>query len=127
MSDSDLRERFGALIAAIRPPAIGRAASFGGDAQAGDAADVQRVATGQIDELLRRVSAVTSVLGKDGPGRWDEIDRLAAQLLLADLAVITATTRALNELAGVRLSDASAELASARADIDRVVRDVSGE
>jgi hypothetical protein len=124
MSESDLRERLGALIAAVGQPAIGRPLGAKIGENAADAVDAQRVATAQIDELLRRVAAITGVLGKGSGDMWDDVDRLAAQLLLADLGVVTATTRALNELAAARLSAASAELGSARAEIDRVVSDV---
>ena len=115
MSDADLRQRLDALTGAIGHSSVVRLPA--GDDTA--AADTQRAATTQVDELLRRVAAVTSVLGAGNAREWDEIDQLAARLLMADLAVITSTTRALNGLAAARLTQALADLTAARRDAER--------
>lgn len=112
MNDADVRQRLDAVMAAIGLPSIAHPLPDGAAAP-GDAA-TQRIATTQIDELLRRVAALTGVLDAHAAGGWDDVDRVAAQLLLADLAVITSTTRALNSLAGSRLTTAVADLAAAR-------------
>jgi hypothetical protein len=125
MNDSDLRTRLDVLIAALAPSAIARPTV---DAVTADpsGADVQRIATTQIDELMRRISALTGILGSaDGRG-WDEVDQLAAQLLLADLSAVTSTTRALNDLAASRLVSALADLQAAGVDEQRAVKEVSG-
>ena len=122
MNDSDLRARLDALIAALAPTAIARTAP---DAEPVDhtGADAQRIATIQIDELTRRISALTGILGSgDGRG-WDEVDQLAAQLLIADLGAVSSTTRALNDLAASRLATALADLQAAGADVQRAVKE----
>ena len=135
MNDSDLRTRLDALITALAPLAlpVGALAKAGMartavDTVPGDSsgADAQRIATTQIDELMRRISVLTGILGgADGRG-WDEVDQLAAQLLLADLSGVTSTTRALNNLAASRLASALADLQAARVDVQRAVKEVSG-
>ena len=122
MNDSDLRTRLDALIAALAPATLARTAV---DAAPADpaGADAQHIATTQIDELMRRISALTGILGSaDGRG-WDEIDQLAAQLLIADLSAVTSTTRALNDLAGSRLAGALADLQAAGVDVQRAVKE----
>ena len=121
MSDPDLRQRLDALIAALAPSVVTRVAA-GAEAQEVDA---ERVATTQIDELLRRVSALTGILSSANGGGWDHVDQLAAKLLLADLAAITSTTRALNDLAASRLAGALADLRAAGVDVQRAVKDAS--
>ena len=61
MSDADLRPRLEAVVAAIGLPSAARPPVD--SAEAGDGANAQRIATTQIDELLRRVAALTSVIG----------------------------------------------------------------
>ena len=116
MHESDL-ERLNALMAAIGPPTVVRVA-IDGDA-AGESA--QRTATPQIDALLRRVTALTALL-RDGEGtEWDAIDRVAAQLLMSDLAAVTSLTRALNGLSASRLTEALADLIAAGQDAERIL------
>ena len=133
MNDSDLRTRLDALITALAPaglPAVasakaGALVNAGVDAAPADAsgADAQRIATTQIDELMRRISALTGILGSaDGQG-WDEVDQLAAQLLLADLSAVISTTRALNDVAASRLAGALADLQAAAVDVERAVKE----
>lgn len=124
MDDSDLRTRLDALVAALAPVAMARTAV---DASSADpSVDAQRIATTQIDELMRRISALTGILGgADGRG-WDDVDQLAAQLLIADLSAVTSTTRALNDLAASRLTGALADLQAAGVDVHRAVKEVSG-
>ena len=124
MNDSDLRTRLDALVAALAPSALPAGLSAVASAKAEalakagvdtvpadpSEADAQRIATGQIDELMRRIAALTGILGTaDGRG-WDEVDQLAAQLLIADLRAVASTTRALNDLAASRLAGALADL-----------------
>ena len=129
MNDSDLRTRLDTLITALAPSALPAVASAkaGVDAVPADAgADAQRIATTQIDELMRRISTLTGILGSpDGRG-WDDVDQLAAQLLIADLSAVTSTTRALNDLAASRLAGALADLQAAGVDVERAVKEVSG-
>jgi hypothetical protein len=117
MHESDLR-RLNALMAAIGPPAVVRAA-IDGDA-AGESA--QRTATPQIDALLRRVTAVTALLRDRDGTEWDAIDQLAAQLLLSDLAAVTSLTRALNGLSSSRLAAALADLVAAGQEAERILQ-----
>jgi hypothetical protein len=138
MNDPDLRTRLEGLIAALAPstaarPAIGdaaapdatRAASRAAAPDAASDADTQRIATTQIDDLLRRVVALSGVLGAaDGRG-WDDVDQVAAQLLIADLSAISSTTRALNSLAASRLAGALADLREAAVDVQRAVKETS--
>ena len=122
MNDIDLRTRLDALIAAVAPTAIARTAV---DAMPADpsGADAQRIATTQIDGLMRRISALTGILGTaDGRG-WDEVDQLAAQLLIADLSAVTSTTRSLNDLAGSRLASALSDLQATGVDVQRAVNE----
>ena len=63
------------------------------------------------------------MLRADNRSDWDEVDRLAAQLLLADLAVITSTTRALNDLAATRLAEALSDLVTAGREVERSFSD----
>jgi hypothetical protein len=127
MNDPDLRKRLEGLIAALAPssttarPAIGDVATL---AAAPDA-DTQRIATTQIDELLRRVAALSGVLGAAAGRGWDDVDQVAAQLLIADLSAITSTTRALNGLAASRLAGALADLHEAAVDVQRAVKETS--
>ena len=121
MNGPDLRQRLDVLIAAIGPPAVRRAPG-GETATAG--ADAHTLADAQIDDLVRRVAALTRVLGADGR-EWDEVDQLAAQLLLADLAAVTSTLRALNDLASARLSDALADLRAASMDIQGTLKETA--
>jgi len=122
MNDPDLRKRLQELIAALAPSSTARPAI--GDAAAPDA-DTQRIATTQIDELLRRVATLSGVLSAaDGRG-WDDVDQVAAQLLIADLSAITSTTRALNGLAASRLAGALADLQEAAVDVQRAVKETS--
>lgn len=122
MNDSHLRTRLDALIAALAPAVMARTAI---DAAPADppGADAQRIATTQIDELMRRISALTGILGSAEGRGWDEVDQLAAQLLIADLSAVTSTTRALNDLAGSRLASALADLQAAGVDVQRAVKE----
>jgi hypothetical protein len=123
MSAPDLRQRLHALTAAIGVPTPPR----GVDAEAGEGdTRLQRLAAVQDDELLQRVAALTTVL-TDGDGRdWDEVDQVAAQLLLADLAAVAATTRVQNVLTAGRLANARADLGAAQADVDRTLKNTTG-
>jgi hypothetical protein len=128
MNDSDLRTRLDVLVAALAPSALPGGARTVVDTVPADpsGADAQRIATTQIDELMRRISALTGILGgADGRG-WDEVDQLAAQLLIADLTAVTSTTRALNDLAASRLAGALADLQAAGVDVQRAVTEASG-
>ena len=130
MNDSDLRTRLDTLIVALAPSTVPAlvSAKAGIDTAPADPSgvDAQRIATTQIDELLRRISALTGILGTaDGRG-WDEVDQLAAQLLIADLSAVTSTTRAVNDLVASRLASAHADLQAAGADVQRAVTEVSG-
>ena len=130
MDDSDLRARLDALVAALAPsalpaglPAVASAKAGVGASPADPSAEAQRIATTQLDELMRRISGLTGILGgADGRG-WDEVDQLAAQLLIADLSAVTATTRALNDLAASRLAGALADLHAAGVDVQRAVKE----
>jgi hypothetical protein len=117
MQEPDVR-RLNALTAAIGAPTVVHAA-IGGDAAAGE--DAQRMTTPQIDALLRRVTALTALLGNRSGAQWDEIDQLAAQLLMSDLAAMTSLTRALNGLSASRLTDALADLVAAGQDAERIL------
>ena len=116
MHESDL-QRLNALMAAIGAPTVVRVA-IDGDA-AGESA--QRTATPQIDALLRRVTALTALLRDRDGTEWDAIDRLAAQLLMSDLAAVTSLTRALNGLSASRLTAALADLIAAGQDAERIL------
>ena len=122
MNDSDLRTRLDALVTALAPSAVARTAV---DAVHDDpsGADAQRIATTQIDELMRRISALTGILGSADGRVWDEVDQLAAQLLIADLSAVTSTTRALNDLARSGLASALADLQAAGVDVQRAVKE----
>lgn len=121
MTNADAQQRLAVLMAAIGRPSVVRLSFQGGESQ--DGADAQRIATTQIDEILRRVAALTGVLGAGDRTDWDDVDRLAAQLLLADLAAVASTARALNALAASRLATALADLAAARGDAERAVQE----
>jgi hypothetical protein len=119
MHDPDAR-RLQALISAFGEPAVAHPSVGGED---GDGADTQRMTTPQIDALLQRVAALTAVLGGRTGGDWDEIDQLAARILMSDLALITSMTRSLNDLSASRLARALADLAAAGQDADRALDD----
>ncbi len=119
MNDGDAQQRLEALIAAIHHPSITQTSIHADESSEG--ADAQLMATHRIDELLRRVAALTGLLGSRA--EWDDVDRIAAQLLLADLAAVASTTRALNSLAASRLSAALAELVAARREAERTVQE----
>jgi hypothetical protein len=121
MDDADARQRLEALMTAIHRPSAVPAPRRADDSVEG--ADAQRIATTQIDDLLRRVAALTGVLGNGAGSEWDDVDRLAAQLLLADLAAVASTTRALNALAASRLTTALDDLVEARRDAERTVQE----
>jgi hypothetical protein len=124
MTDPDLQRRLSGLIEALAVPATSRSAGIDhGGRDAG--ADAQRIATAQIDTLLRRVSTLTTAMGAGNGHEWDDVDQLAARLLLADLAVIASTTRALNDLASARLESALADLRAAGVDVGRAAKDAS--
>ena len=123
MTDADVKQRLDAVMAAIGLPSATRVPASGDAVVA--SAETQQIATAQIDELLRRVSALTSVLGSGNAREWDDGDRLATQLLLADLRVVTSTTRALNRLAAARLTSALDELVAARRDAEHSIREFS--
>jgi hypothetical protein len=116
MHEPDLH-RLNALMEAIGDPAVAHA-STDGVAAADEGA--QLMATPQIDVLLRRVTTLTALL-RDRAG-WDEIDQLAARLLMADLAAVTSLTRALNGLSASRLTEALGDLIAAGQDADRVLQ-----
>lgn len=117
MHEPDLR-RLNALTAAIGAPTVVRAA-LSDDGGAG--VDEQRITTPQIDALLRRVTVVTALLDDRSGEEWDDLDQLAAQLLMSDLAAMTSLTRALNGLSASRLTDALADLAAAGQEAERVL------
>ena len=119
MTDPD-RQRLQALIPAVGIPAVAHPAV---SADAGAGADIQRMTTPHIDALVQRVAALTLVLQRRGTGDWDEIDQLAAQILMSDLAVITSMTRTLNDLSAYRLAQALADLAEAGRDADAALQD----
>jgi hypothetical protein len=123
MNDPDLQRRLDALITALVPTAPSRPVT-GTDAD-NTGADAQRIATAHVDDLLRRVSTLTATLG-NGTHEWDDADRIAARLLMADLAAIASTTRALNDLSASRLASALADLRAAGVDIERTVKEASG-
>ena len=124
MNDPDLQRRLDALITALIPSAPPPRPTTGTDvANAG--ADAQRIATAHIDDLLRRVSTLTATLG-NGAQEWDDVDRVAARVLMADLAAIASTTRALNDLSASRLASALADLRAAGVDVERAVKEASG-
>lgn len=122
MNESDVRERLHEVITALGLPMLAGPTIAGDESLTG--ADTQRIATTQIDDLLRRVATLTGVLGTRGQD-WDHVDRLAAQLLLTDLTVIASTTRALNDLAAKRLTGAVADLVAARHDAERSMQEAS--
>jgi hypothetical protein len=119
MTDPDL-QRLQALISAIGAPTVAHPAV---GADAGPGADTQRMTTPQIDALMQRIAALTVVLQGSRGGDWDEIDQLAARLLMSDLALITSLTRTLNDLSASRLAQALADLAEARRDADAALED----
>ena len=125
MNDPDLRQRLDALIMALAPVA-GAPAATGDDTSSADGADAQRGATAQIDDLLRRVSVLTAALGVNNAREWDEVDQLAARLLMTDLSAISSATRALNALSASRLAGALADLRAAAVDVERTVKEASG-
>jgi hypothetical protein len=119
MTDPDLR-RLQALISAVGAPMVAHPAV---GAEAGPGADTQRMTTPQIDALVQRIAALTVVLQEPHAGDWDEIDQLAARLLMSDLAAITSMTRTLNDLSASRLAQALADLAEACRDADAALED----
>ena len=121
MHNADLQQRLAGLIAALGRPSVAPASIHRHESAPG--ADEQRVATTQIDELLRRVTALAGVIGEGNRTEWDDVDRVAAQLLLADLAAIASTARALNALAASRLTTALADLVAARRDAERTIQE----
>ena len=120
MNDGDVQRRLEALMAAIHHPSLTQAPINAGESS--ENADAHRIATTRVDELLRRVAELTGLLGSRD-SEWDDVDRIAAQLLLADLGAIASTTRALNSLAASRLSAALADLVAARRDAERTVQE----
>ena len=121
MYNADSQQRLAGLIAALGRPSIAPRSIHRHESAPGT--DEQRVATTQIDELLRRVTALTRVIGEGDRPEWDDVDRLAAQLLLTDLAAIASTARALNALAASRLTTALADLVAARRDAERTLQE----
>ena len=121
MYTADSQQRLAGLIAALGRPSIAPRSIHRHESAPGT--DEQRVATTQIDELLRRVTALTRVIGEGNRTEWDDVDRLAAQLLLTDLAAIASTARALNALAASRLTTALADLVAARRDAERTIQE----
>ena len=121
MYNADSQQRLAGLIAALGRPSIAPRSIHRHESAPGT--DEQRVATTQIDELLRRVTALTRVIGEGNRTEWDDLDRLAAQLLLTDLAAIASTARALNALAASRLTTALADLVAARRDAERTIQE----
>ena len=121
MYNADSQQRLAGLIAALGRPSIAPRSIHRHESAPGT--DEQRVATTQIDELLRRVTALTRVIGEGNRTEWDDVDRLAAQLLLTDLAAIASTARALNALAASRLTTALADLVAARRDAERTIQE----
>jgi hypothetical protein len=121
MYTADSQQRLAGLIAALGRPSSAPRSIHRHESAPGT--DEQRVATTQIDELLRRVTALTRVIGEGNRTEWDDVDRLAAQLLLTDLAAIASTARALNALAASRLTTALADLVAARRDAERTIQE----
>ena len=121
MIDPDLRRQLDALMIGLVSPELTRGTNDS-DSETADA-DAQRVSSAQIDGLLRHVSVLTSAFGTDDQRGWDQVDELAARLLISDLAAFASITRALNQLTASRLASALAELRSARADVERAVTD----
>ncbi len=123
MNDSDVRKRLDSLMAALAP-------SMTPPPHVSDSATApegysQRIATTQIDELLRRVAVLSGALGAANGRGWDDVDQVAARLLIADLTAITSTTRALNGVAASRLAGALADLQAAGVDVQRAVKEAS--
>jgi hypothetical protein len=121
MHNADSQQRLTGLIAALGRPSVAPTSIHRHEST--PESDEQRVATTPIDELLRRVTALTGVIGEGNRPEWDDVDRLAAQLLLADLAAIASTARALNALAASRLTTALTDLAAARRDAERTIQE----
>jgi len=123
MNDPDLRKRLDALMAALAPSRT--PPPLVSDSATAPEGYSQYIATTQIDELLRRVAVLSGALGAaDGRG-WDDVDQVAARLLIADLTAITSTTRVLNGLAASRLAGALADLQAAGVDVQRAVKEAS--
>ena len=123
MHNADSQQRLAGLIAALGRPSVAPTSIHRQESVPGT--HEQRVATTQIDELLRRVTALTGVIGEGNRTEWDDVDRVAAQLLLADLAAIASTARALNALAASRLTTALADLVAARRDAERTIQEAA--
>jgi hypothetical protein len=121
MHNADSQQRLAGLIAALGRPSVASTSIHRHESAPG--IDEQRVATTQIDDLLRRVTALTGVIREGNRTEWDDVDRVAAQLLLADLAAIASTARALNALAASRLATALADLVAARRDAERTLQE----
>jgi len=124
MTDPDLQRRLNGLIEVLAVPATTHSTAIDHGGRDGGA-DGQRIATAQIDKLLRRVSTLTTAMGARNGHEWDDVDQLAARLLIADLAVIASTTRALNDLASARLESVLADLRAAGVDVERAAKDAS--
>lgn len=121
MNDADSQQRLDELIAALGRPSAAPAPPQRHESAQG--ADEQRVATRHIDELLTRVTTLTGMIGAGNRAEWDDADRIAARLLLADLAAVASTFRALNGLASSRLTTALADLVAARRDAERTIQE----
>ena len=125
MNDPELQRQLDALMIGLMPPELTRGAD-GSDGDEPAAADAPSVSAARIDGLLRHLSQLTSALSADDRREWDQVDELAARLLISDLAAFASVTRALNQLAASRLASALADLRAAGADVQRTVTDASG-
>jgi hypothetical protein len=123
MNDPDLQRQLDALMIGLMWPVPTRRPD-GSESDEAEGADPQ-LASLRIDGLLAHVSALLTALGTDDSRGWDQIDDLAARLLISDLAAFASITRALNRLAASRLADALTDLRAAGADVQRALEDAA--
>ena len=70
---------------------------------------------GPPEALLERLSALTAAIDeRAGVARWDDTDRLTAQLLLSDLALVAGHLRVVTQVTRDRLAAGRADLESCR-------------
>ena len=94
-----------------------RVAAAIGEAHVGSAQGLEARVKAVVDGLLGRLMRVSRTLGEGEPR--DAIEQVARRLLLSDLAMVTGMLRTLNGCAAERLTQATAELAQARAALER--------
>jgi hypothetical protein len=102
---SGAHDRSSRLAAAIGEPHVGAARGLEARAKA------------VVDGLLGRLMRVSRTLVEGEPR--EAIEQVACRLLLSDLAMVTGVLRTLNGSASERLTQATAELAQARAALER--------